>query len=193
MPKREAPDIPNAALISREQLSAEFADLVSAVDEEIQSESLRAELPPEIVEDVAAALGDFDRDGQRAIEKRDRLAELILAIEAHEQRLRDHVKRAENAARHAHSLASGIRWSLLTYMQMRGIKSIPGEISRFAVASNPDRLVISDESAIPDEFFDEETKVVRTLNREALELALRSGRDIPGAYVESNRKRLQIR
>lgn len=190
---KEQVEIPNPSLISRETLSAEFQDLVEAVDAEIQLEQMSQDLPPEIVADVQASLGDLDADGDAALAKRDRLAALIFAIETQEGRIREHVKRAERSARHMKALANGLKWSLLEYMKMRGIKSIPGEVSRFSVSKNPDRLMIADESIIPDEFFDEETKVVRTLNKEALEQALRSGRTIPGASLETNRKRLDIR
>jgi hypothetical protein len=103
------------------------------------------------------------------------------------------VRVAEERARHEEAKINRIKWSLQTYMECRGIKEIPGLIHRFALHKKPERMVISAESQIPAEYWDEIPIVERRLNKERLEAALKEGKEIAGAFIETGQKRLSVK
>jgi len=177
-------EIPNAALLSKEVLTAEFENLLASVEEEIAENSTPSDI-------VGLAMGEEDDEVNLA--RRDRLAELLEVLTSQADRIRKFVRVAEERARHEEAKVNRIKWSLQVWMLCRGVKEIPGLIHRFAIHKQPDRVMISAESQIPEEYW--ETRMIKEkfLNKEKLEADLNAGKIIAGAFIEKNRKRLAIK
>lgn len=70
------------------------------------------------------------------------------------------------------------------------IKEIKCDEFLIKLADCPESLVVSDERMIPDIYLN--AKIVKTLDKKAIKEAISSGENIPGCYIEKN-KRLIIK
>lgn len=112
---------------------------------------------------------------------RDDIAEVIKHLEAEEEFHKEQGKARIDFGKGRGALARRLKWTLLTYLQERGIKKVTGESHFFRVSKNPVRLVIND-NILADEWKKDDTK--RVPDRERIEAALDAGQQIDGAYYE---------
>jgi hypothetical protein len=194
--------IPIVDALSLEDLATMFQDFVQNVEKQIDAESdqKRVELQAESRPTVEAALlpGASKEDLEAAKTKRDAVVALIIALESQEARLRLAVKNAELLARRYKSRVAYLTSSIEIYMRDQQIEEIQGFMHRFKFYKQQDCLQITNEADIPAAYWDEiPVEPERRLNKEkliaALE-ALKPGDDpIPGAFLERNRKRLDVK
>jgi hypothetical protein len=93
-------------------------------------------------------------------------------VEAHAAKLRDYLR--DNMIR------SGIT----------KIEATQAPFFRLAIRKNPPKVVIDNESLVPDEFV--RTKIVTELAKNEIKYAIQAGRDVPGAHLEQT-ERLEIK
>jgi len=206
-----------------EKLEEMFREFVASVEDQIDAESdeSKAESKAASAECAGHIMEPQPEQIDNAGQRRDALAAFIFALEAREARLRQAVKQAEALARRYKTRADFCKGGVFQYMVDRGIARIEGFIHRFAIHKQPDQLVITNESVIPERFFDERPTTERTLNKQRLLVALQRnhgydprgacctcGEKIPdaeafsthwkesqigGAYLETNRNRLDVK
>ena len=74
-------------------------------------------------------------------------------------------------------------------MDFTGIKSVALGEAKISVVNTPEKVIITDESAIPDAF----CKITREPNKTAIKNALKSGTYIPGATLSNGGTTIQVR
>jgi hypothetical protein len=179
------------------ELRKEFAELFEAIEqsarlpeEQQAEESLALAVPAarNLLEELAAEANEELRRSRI-----DRLCQMIHLLELEEKHIRQIIQFGEQRARSLHRSARMIRESLQLAMEDAGLQRIEGLLHRLAVYRSPDRLVIANEQAIPDKYFDVVVRTTRELNRERLEADLRKGIEVPGAWLETDRRRLDVK
>lgn len=80
----------------------------------------------------------------------------------------------------------GLMHRLLT---LTGLKSVALAEAKVSVVNSPDKVIITDESAIPDELM----KIVREPNKTAIKNALKSGTYVPGATLSNGGTTISVR
>jgi hypothetical protein len=188
----EGKNLPAVKFPSLPELAEEFSDLFQAIFdvEGLEPEQqLQGILPA--VEALARRLTSDSDDITRS--QVDRLCELLQAIEWEEKRIRQIAQQAEQRARHYAHLSRLIRDSLQTAMQELGIQRIEGIAHRLALYKSPKRLFIANESIIPDKYFDIVVRETRELNKDRLLADLEAGIEVPGAWLETDRRRLDVK
>lgn len=193
--------IPIVDALPLEALAEMFFDFVQSVEKQIDAETdqQRIELQTATTPAVEAALQPkaTKEELEAAKTKRDACIALIFALEGQETRLRQAVKNAELLARRFKSRAAYLTSSIEIYMRDQQIDEIQGFMHRFKFYKQPDRLQITNEAEIPAEFWDEVPTTERRLNTEKLLAALEAltpeDEPIPGAFIEKNRKRLDVK
>lgn len=165
---------------SLEALTSEFEAVIQSVEAQIAQEA------PQPGDEQAITLVM-----QEGIEKRDRLAALIFAFQDRAERRRKIAGAAEALARSDEAKAKFLKGSIEAYMLCKGIRKIEGEVHYFRVSKNQPMLVVTDESRIPRKFFKTETSEV--LDKLEVCYAIERGEEVPGAYVEKDRIRLDVK
>lgn len=74
-------------------------------------------------------------------------------------------------------------------MDRVGLKSVTLPEAKISVVNTPDRVIVTDESAIPDAF----CKIIREPNKTAIKNALKSGTYIPGATLSNGGQTISVR
>ena len=202
--------------LSIEDLSKEMGPFMASVNDQLEFED------PAVQEIAAADARDFVgvllTSEKQGLAARDRLAELYFAFINLAKRIRAGVQQAEAMARRQERFAEIIRGNIEAWMLTSwDAKRITGNYREFRITKNPDKVMVIDEALIPTEYFDEvpATKVLNlTRLAEALkdrektrEEARKLAADlpvgkleeiiaqttIPGAILETNRTRLDIK
>lgn len=70
-----------------------------------------------------------------------------------------------------------------------GVKSISLPEAKISVVNSPDKVIVTDESAIPDAF----CRITKEPNKPAIKNALKSGTIIPGATLSNGGTTIQVR
>ena len=74
-------------------------------------------------------------------------------------------------------------------MDFAGIKSISMPEAKISVVNAPDKVIITDESAIPDAFM----RVTKEPNKTAIKNALKNGSNVTGATLSNGGTTIQVR
>jgi Siphovirus Gp157 len=159
------------------EISQQFKELELLTDS--------AELPAEVINDTLEALGgDFDM-------KAEAVAKFILSLEASADASAEAAKAmAARSARYS-KRADSIRAYLLFHCQALQRRKIETDEIVIKIAKNPPMVYVTDETTIPDEYWEAPEPAPRRLNKKALKQAIESGIRIDGAYVEAG-ERLNI-
>ncbi len=176
-----------------EDLAAQFQEWAAAIEAALAADSSEEteRIAQEAKDLVRVEMNDL-RNGS-SLQVRDDMAAFIAAEEARAQMIRAAVIRAEKMARHHEARASYMKASILGAMLDWGVRQINGLASGFTVSKRPDKLVVTRETDIPAEYFEEVITTTRVLNKEKLTLDLAVGKQIPGAFLETDRTSLLIR
>ena len=76
----------------------------------------------------------------------------------------------------------------------QGISRIEGNVHRFAIYKKPDQLQIVDQAQIPEEYFRVVPQPdIRELDKEKLVADLLIGKEVSGAFLERDQKRLDVK
>lgn len=185
-----------SGLSLEELMTKEIAPFIVSVNEQIESDDpMMQETATMAAREFAGALLD-----DRYVEKkgdvlavRDRLAEIYFAYLGLAERVRKAVQQAEMIARRHERFADCIRGSIEAWMLTSwDAKKITGHYREFRISKNPDKVMVLDEADIPAEYFDE-VPATKVLNKTRLAEALKAGREVQGAILETNRTRLDIK
>lgn len=144
------------------------------------------DLPAEVIADTLEALeGDFD---SKAVQ----VAKFVLALEANAAAVKAGAKaQAERAARiskRADSIAAYLQFHMQA-LQRRRIET-PDVV--LTLRKNPPAVVITDEHAIPEQFWIQPPPPDKRLDKKAIKQAIDGGERVNGAYVEAG-ERLEIK
>lgn len=74
-------------------------------------------------------------------------------------------------------------------LERTGTKSVALPEAKISVVNSPDKVIVTDESAIPDAF----CKITKEPNKTAIKNALKSGTIIPGATLSNGGTTIQVR
>ncbi len=178
-----------------DDLTREMAPFMASVTEQIESEDPAMQETATLFarEYIGSVIDDrkVEKKGD-VLAVRDRLAELYFAYLHLAERIRKAVQQAETMARRQERFAEIIRSNIEAWMLTSwDAKKITGHYREFRISKNPNKLTVLDEKQIPEEFFDE-VPATKVLNKTRLAQALSSG-PVPGAILETNRTRLDIR
>jgi hypothetical protein len=183
-PKQE---IQLAETMGLEKLQEIFSDLIGAVDEMLENQNGKPQ-----AEDMAA-LSEKAKVALSAPERIDQLIALLNAHEFQEALLRRAVQQAEKRARSHAKFCASIKGSVELYMLEAGILRIEGFAHRFAIYKQPDQLEVTNESLVPDEYWEKIPVIERKLNKDKLLADLQAKKEIPGAELYTERRRLDVK
>ena len=142
------------------------------------------EVDKQVVSDTLEAIsGDFE---DKAINVAKYLKNLESSAKAIKEAEAEMMKRRKSFEKRV----AGLKDYLKGNLEITGIKKIESPFFKISIAKNPVSVFVSDESIIPDEFF--ETRTLRTLNKTALKKSLQDGFVIHGAELK-NGTRLNIK
>lgn len=74
-------------------------------------------------------------------------------------------------------------------LSLTGLKSVALPEAKISVINSPDKVIVTDEAAIPDAFM----KITKEPNRTAIKNAIKSGQYIPGATLSNGGTTIQVR
>ena len=175
--------------LDRDKLIEKFREFWADAEEQVSAE----EQGLERIEDAPDTLGFLTGPREQWAETRDQLAALIQTQKARIECVRKHVQAAEKLARHEQAVLNYVLNSIEAHMLCGGLARIEGNLSSFSLRKQPDKLIVSNEAAIPEEYFKVEMVPSRTLDKKKLLADLEAGKELPGAYIERNRKGLVVR
>lgn len=128
-------------------------------------------------------------DPKGVVEKRDRLGEFIARMEAEADAIKNEEKRLAERRKGFEKIAGSMRDSIHAQMLDWQIKKVEGKLFTFAVQANPASVEITDESQIPGDYIDYKPQV----DRNKVKDALKSGQEVPGARLITDKTSLRIK
>jgi len=96
------------------------------------------------------------------------------------------IRERQTRLTHRMNFYRGLMHRLLT---LTGLKSVALGEAKISVVNSPDKVIVTDETAIPDEF----VKITREPNKTAIKNALKSGQYIPGATLSNGGTTISVR
>jgi len=144
------------------------------------------DLPAEVIHDTLEALeGDFEA---KAVQ----VAKFILSLEANAQAVRLAATQMTGRANRIDNRAASIKAYLQFHLQAMDKKRIESPELVIARRANPPAVVITDEHAIPPQFWVQPPPPDKRIDKKAIKAAIDAGERVDGAYVEAG-ERLEIR
>ena len=132
----------------------------------------------EEVEEIMAIIMD------QIASKGDGIMSLVRNIESDVESLKNEVKRLEGMIESREKRAERLRKYLMDCMLQANIKSLPTVKGTISVRNNQPKVVIEDESKIPEGF--KTVKEVTSVNKKELRESLKNGQRIEGCHLESS-------
>lgn len=160
---QEYRDLENALLSSADEETGEVSVDIAQAIEKIQGNFEEKALA------VATVWRDFDDYISRIKAEKERLTALEKRVEREQKRVEDYLAHA---------------------CKMTGTESIRGVYANISFRNNPLKTIIDDEDLIPEEYIT--VKVERKPNLTAIKESIKSGKEVAGAHLESERK-IQIK
>lgn len=161
------------------QLSNQYQEALSVLTDS-------GDLPAEVVRDTLEGLTGELQD------KAVNVAKFTLDLESGADAIEAAGKAMIERARRIRKRAESIRSYLLFNMQATGITKIECPEFVLAVRKNPEAVVIADGAVLPDEFMVTPEPPPARVDKKLLKDALKAGRVIDGAWLESG-ERLEVR
>lgn len=158
-------------------LTSQYAELARLAQDAIDAEDIKAYA--DTMEGLEGAIGD-KMDGCASVFRQLELTES--AIKAEEERL---AKRRKTIANNRERL----RLYMLSCMEAAGITESKGTRFTCKIAANPPRLIVDDETLLPERFI----RVKREPDKAAIKLYLSTGGELPGAVHSEQSTSLRIR
>ena len=144
------------------------------------------DLPPEVIRDTVEAL-------EGAIEaKAVSVAAVVRNLETHAGLIRDAAKQLAERAARAEKRAESLKAYMLFCLQASGISKVTAPEYTISVRNNPEAVRIADDAELPPEFLVQPPPPPPRPDKTAIKAALKSGRDVPGCWLEAG-QRLEIR
>lgn len=144
------------------------------------------DLPAEVIHDTLEALeGDFDA---KAVQ----VAKFILALEANALAVAHGAKAMTERAVRINKRADSIRAYLQFHCQALKRRRIDSPEVVISLRANPPAVVITDEHAVPPQFWVQPDPPPKRIDKKAIKAAIDKGERVEGAYVEAG-ERLDIK
>lgn len=105
--------------------------------------------------------------------------------------LRAMEKRIQERRKAAEAKAEWLAECLRAAMEALGFKEIKDAQIRLRIKRNPPRVIVDDESQVPEDY--KERQVLVAVRKSLIGEALKSGLDVPGAHLDASGTRLEIR
>jgi hypothetical protein len=140
------------------------------------------DLPAEVIKDTLEGIeGSFEA-------KAVAVAKFILSLEASAEAIARAATQMTGRANRIQNRADSIRAYLLFWMQATEKKRIESPEFVIARRANPPAVHITDEKAIPPQFWVQPDPPAPRLDKKKLKVALDAGERVEGAYVEAGEK-----
>lgn len=162
-------------------LAQEYRDLENALLASADEET--GEVSVDIAQAVEKIQGNFEEKAIAVATVWRDFKDYISRIKAEKERLTALEKRAKRGQKRVEDY-------LTQACKMTGTESIRGVYANISFRSNPLKTIIDDEDLIPEEYIT--VKVERKPNLTAIKEAIKSGKEVAGAHLESERK-IQIK
>jgi hypothetical protein len=144
------------------------------------------DLPAEVIADTLEALeGDFEA---KAVQ----VAKFILSLEANAEAVRQAATQMMGRSNRIANRAASIKAYLQFHMQALEKKRIESPELVIVRRANPPAVVITDEHAVPEQFWIQPPPPDKRIDKKAIKAAIDKGERVDGAYVEAG-ERLEIR
>lgn len=117
-------------------------------------------------------------------EKVDRYYLFTKSLEAKSTYFKDMENQWKRARQAMENLADGLKNRMKLAMKMKGTTEMEGINFRYILSSGKSKLMIEDESQVPETYWKTRTIEERYLDKEALEADILLGASIPGVRVE---------
>ena len=149
--------------------------------------ALMAEFPQladdeELMRDMLEGNTRFDRIMDRLLSD---MRDNETLAEASSQRI-GKIRERQTRLTHRAQFLRGLMHRLLT---LTGLKSVALAEAKISVVNSPEKVIITDENAIPDELM----KITREPNKTAIKNAIKSGQVIPGATMSNGGTTISVR
>lgn len=143
------------------------------------------DLPQDAIDDTLEGIeGEFK-------DKAVNVAAFIKNLEAEARAIKDAEKSMADRRRSIESHANRLARYLLMQMQMTGIDKIEDSpFFKISLRNNPAKIVVDDEAKIASGYIVE--KVVKSVNKQAIKMAIESGETVEGAHIERG-QRIEIK
>jgi Siphovirus Gp157 len=144
------------------------------------------DLPAEVIADTLEALeGDFDA---KAVQ----VAKFVLALEANAEAVRLAATQMMGRSNRIANRAASIKAYLQFHLQAVKRRRIESPELVIALRANPPAVVITDEHAVPAEFWVQPEPPPKRIDKKAIKAAIDKGDRVEGAYVEAG-ERIEIK
>lgn len=144
------------------------------------------ELPAEVIHDTLEGLeGDFE---SKCIQ----VAKFILSLEANAHAVQLGANAMMMRAARIANRAASIKAYLQFHMQALDKKRVESPELVIARRANPAAVIITDEHAVPAQFWVQPEPPPKRIDKKAIKAAIDAGERVEGAYVESG-ERLEIK
>lgn len=144
------------------------------------------DLPAEVIHATLEALeGDFEA---KAVQ----VAKFILSLEANAEAVRVGATQMMGRSNRIANRAASIKAYLQFHMQALDKKRVESPELVIARRSNPPAVVITDEHAVPAQFWVQPEPPPKRIDRRLIKAAIDAGERVEGAYVEAG-ERLEIK
>lgn len=137
------------------------------------------DIPDDVLRDTIEGLtGDFETKAVAT-------AKFILSLEATADAIKEVATAAEIRAKRVQKRADQVRHYLLLQFQMINHRKIDSPELVIARRANPVSVQVTDEAAIPKDYFVQPPPPPPNLDKKAVKKALQAGTAVPGAFLES--------
>jgi len=143
------------------------------------------DLPAEVIADTLEALtGSFE-------DKAVAVAKFVLSLEANAKAVAAVAKAQTERAARIEKRAASIKAYLLFHMQATQLRRIESPELTLRVHANPAAVVVTDEHAIPEQYWRQPDPPPKVIDKKAIKAAIDAGERVEGAYV-NQREHLRI-
>lgn len=159
--------------LSLYDIKTEFIKLMGAIEEQ------GGEITPEQEEALAINESNY-------IEKAGNYGKYILYLQKYQEAADAEIQRIEGLKAKAQKTIDDMKERLAGAVEVYGKEKLKEVLSVEIKARKSDSVVITDESQIPNEFFNTVIKEVTTVSKTDIKKAIKEGREVAGAYLEEH-------
>lgn len=162
-------------------LATEYVELYNALISTADEET--GEVDIDIAKALEKAQGTFE-------EKAIATATVHRGLGNYSAQIAEEIKRLQALKKRVDGKQKRVEDYLTQACEMTGTESLRGVYANISFKNNPPHTVIDDESLLPEEYFTIKTE--KKPNLTAIKEAIKSGKEVQGAHLESERK-IQIK
>ena len=159
------------------KLAKEYQELENAFLASVDEET--GEVDIDIATAIEKAQGTFE-------EKAIAVATVFRNLETYSEDIAEEIKRLQAIKKRVEREKDRVEDYLTQACEMTGTESLRGVYANISFRNNPLHTVIDDESLLPEEYFIVKTE--KKPNLTAIKEAIKSGKEVQGAHLESERK-----